>query len=303
MYRSTSIGILSLTSDGGVIDTIEALAGFGAVSIQQVARSVAIQPDGKILVGGSEQNVRTGADFVVMRFTGPDLTLDPTLSVSPGGHLFMSAMSGMAMYDLGGNDQLFGIASQPPYGQIVAVGLSDAGGTNDFAFLRANSDGSLDRSFNASGTPGVLLVPLAGNEGAAGAAVGPNGRILAVGTDNINDAAAVRVIGTVERPRDLSVGGSPTGTAGVVPPDGAGGYAAASSWTTSAVFGGFAGDVRTATCGRRPATSTGTGSRTRCWSPGRGRRLRWPSSAARTGAPSSRRPTRSEMPTSRSVGS
>src|SRR5205823_10801526 len=71
-----------------------------------------IQPDGKILVGGSTGDF---ADFKLSRFNA-DGTVDGTFS------------GGFVTTDFGGNDEITGLALQSD-GKIVAVGYSHVGGS------------------------------------------------------------------------------------------------------------------------------------------------------------------------------
>jgi hypothetical protein len=109
----------------------------------------------------------------------------------------------------------------------------------------ADGKTALDPSF---GTGGKVQVDFGGDDKAEAVAVSSTGRIAVAGSSGTGSFAVARVIGTVERPRDLSVGGSATGNARLFTPVTAGQYANPPKATTPAsVFGGFAGDVRTAT--------------------------------------------------------
>jgi uncharacterized delta-60 repeat protein len=72
-------------------------------------------------------------------------------------------------------------------GKIVAAGLAGNGANNDFAIARYNTNGSLDTTFNLSGT---IRTPIgSSNESAFGIAIQPNGRILAFGSADMGAAA------------------------------------------------------------------------------------------------------------------
>ncbi|MGH2732265.1 MAG: delta-60 repeat domain-containing protein, partial [Actinomycetota bacterium] len=112
----------SFSGDGMVIMT----AG-GA----EAARSIALQPDGRIVAAGESFN-GVDRDFALARYN-PDGSLDPTF----GGDGIVTTAVGV------GDDRVFALALQPD-GRIVAAGESFNGVDRDFALARYNPDGSLD---------------------------------------------------------------------------------------------------------------------------------------------------------------
>jgi uncharacterized delta-60 repeat protein len=102
--------------------------------------SVAVQPNGGIVVGGvASYRYRTEADFMVLRLR-PNGTLDHTFS-----------RDGKQSVNFAGRryDDLYGIDLQPN-GRIVAAGLSAVGFRRDdprMAVLRLTRTGRLDRRF------------------------------------------------------------------------------------------------------------------------------------------------------------
>ncbi len=102
--------------------------------------SVAVQPNGRIVVGGvASYRYRTEADFMVLRLR-PNGTLDRTFS-----------RDGKQSVNFAGRryDDLYGLDVQPD-GRIVAAGLSAVGFRRDdprMAVLRLTSSGRLDRRF------------------------------------------------------------------------------------------------------------------------------------------------------------
>lgn len=108
------------------------------------ASSVAIQPDGKIVVAGNSKNQNDDTDFAVIRYKS-DGNLDNTFNgtgvvTTPIGNSFDFAKS---------------VAIQPD-GKIVVVGSSDNGidyfgNGHDFAIVRYKSNGQLDETFNGTG--------------------------------------------------------------------------------------------------------------------------------------------------------
>ena len=106
-----------------------------------VARAVAIQPDGKIVVGGHAGSEGTG-DFALARYNS-----NGTLDTSFG-------TAGKVTTDLSGGlgDGIRGMAILPD-GKILAVG---AAGPAD-GLARYNQDGSLDASFGVDGKAVVKI--------------------------------------------------------------------------------------------------------------------------------------------------
>lgn len=116
---------------------------------------------------------------------------------------------------------VYAIAVQPD-GKIVAAGSasrsqqSGAGSGSEFALARYNADGSLDTSFSGDGK--VTKDIAGGQDYAYGVVVQPDGKIVAVGSANVN-AASFYTRFTLVR---FNFDGSPDsgfGTAGVVSTD------------------------------------------------------------------------------------
>ena len=104
--------------------------------------SLALQPDGKIVVGGGTPNPifgETSPDFALARLT-PSGALDPT---------FGSGGTVRTDFDTG-RDLVTSVLVQPD-GKIVAGGAAAIGFSfSDFALARYTSDGSLDPTFGVS---------------------------------------------------------------------------------------------------------------------------------------------------------
>ena len=151
-------------------------------STSDVARAVAIQSDGKIVVAGYSHN---GADndFAVVRYTA-DGVLDTG---------FGTTSSGIVITDIGSNpDAAHSVAIQSD-GKIVAAGSSSDGTDHDFAVVRYTAAGALDTSF---GTGGKVTTAVGSNPDIALAvAIQSDGKIVAAGYSNNgtdNDFAVVR---------------------------------------------------------------------------------------------------------------
>ncbi len=105
-------------------------------------KTLAIQPDGKIIVGGTSQFAATGRDFTLVRYNSNG-SLDPTFG---GGGIVQTSFDNSTQ-----NEFLQSIALDSN-GRIVAAGYADtATAEQSFALARYNSDGSLDPSFSDDG--------------------------------------------------------------------------------------------------------------------------------------------------------
>jgi uncharacterized delta-60 repeat protein len=197
----------------GVLD-----AGFGTngvvrtrIGYSSSASSVAVQPDGMIVLAGSGGESYPG-EFALARYT-PDGGLDAgfgssgvltgpagtgsAVALQPDGKILAAgAVSGamaLARYKPDGSpDAAFGSAGAvrtevgsvagakalalQPDGKIVLAGYGGGGGV--FALARQQPDGSLDTSFGSDGT---VTTAVGWSGTATGVALQPNGRILAGG--------------------------------------------------------------------------------------------------------------------------
>ena len=137
----------SFGSDGQVITDLGGLAS---------GHSLAIQPDGKIIVTGMNN-----FNFALTRYNS-DGSLDPSFG-----------SEGKVITDLGGNEGSDSVALQPD-GKIVVAGVS----SGNFAIVRYNSDGSLDPSF---GSEGKVIIDFGSNESGGNIAIQPDGKIVMAG--------------------------------------------------------------------------------------------------------------------------
>ncbi len=130
-------------SDGTVDTTFGtdgfALTGFDNGVGNDVANSVALQADGKIIVAGSSSNNGQGSTFAVARYD-TDGTLDTTFGTKG---TVRTQVNGI----YGNNDAGSAVAVQRD-GKIVVAGTSNG----SFALARYNSDGTLDNTFGSGGT-------------------------------------------------------------------------------------------------------------------------------------------------------
>jgi uncharacterized delta-60 repeat protein len=148
--------------DAGVVTT--PIAGGG-----DEARSVAIQEDGRIVVGGTD----SGQRFAVVRYR-PDGVLDTSFG---GDGIVRTNFTP-------GDDVAWDVAIQPD-GKIVAVGAAGFGQTG-FQLARYRRDGTLDPTF---GDDGMVVTRYSGAN-ARTLALQPNGRIVVAGYNKTGFAMA-----------------------------------------------------------------------------------------------------------------
>ena len=143
---------------------------------EDIAESVAVQSDGKIVVVG-----RSFGEFVVVRYNS-DGSLDNTF----GGDGIVTTILGVSA-----NAKSVVIHN----GKIIVAGDSSQIGSRDFSVARYLEDGSLDTTF---GTGGIVTTDIGNNtpESAFSVAVQSDGRIIVVGETNqvdfVWDFAVVR---------------------------------------------------------------------------------------------------------------
>lgn len=151
---------------GGVVNT--------EVSFFSSAAAVLIQPDGKILIGGT---YHTG-DFaniyhmVVARYL-PNGLPDNTFGTN-----------GLAMPEPGFSEELTDMVLQPDGKIVVGGGISDdiSMGLQSFMLARFNSNGSLDQSF---GTAGITATPINTTSEITDIALQADGKIIAAGRSGL----------------------------------------------------------------------------------------------------------------------
>jgi uncharacterized delta-60 repeat protein len=164
--------------DGSVLTDF---LGDGSTGDQAFA--IAVQADGKIVVGGSTTAGAGGA--LILRYTSEGV-LDPGFGT--GGMVFTEiAQDGVRVEDL----------VLQPDGKIVAVVAVPGGEFGDppfsaFLLMRFNADGTPDPGFGAGGTS---TAPLGNPATAAAGALQPDGRLVVAGTvvvDGVGHLAVAR---------------------------------------------------------------------------------------------------------------
>ncbi len=141
-FSNTKFCVARYHSDG-VLDASFGTAGVVLLQIGSVddqVRSIAIQPDGRIIVAGSSDN-GNDLDFAMVRLM-PDGSLDNSFSVN-----------GMVTTAIGNDFDSGSSVLIQPDGKIVVAGSSYGTGAepNKIAIVRYNSNGLLDNSFSADG--------------------------------------------------------------------------------------------------------------------------------------------------------
>lgn len=137
------------------------------------ATAVALQSDGKIVVGGQAVSVVTFNDFGLVRYNGNG-SLDT--SFGSGGKV----TTDFFIFDII-NDLFI-----QPDGKIVAGGTTLSGNV-DFALARYNSDGTLDPAFGSGGKVVTDLFSQSGDSPNA-LALQPDGKIVAAGSTIVGPA-------------------------------------------------------------------------------------------------------------------
>ncbi|WP_395701057.1 DUF4214 domain-containing protein [Aquabacterium sp.] len=171
------------TPDSSFSDDGLALIAFGGDYSTGTGYSVAIQPDGKILVVGSGGPANAGSDFAVCRFNRDG---SPDASFSGDGKLTT---------DFGGGlDQATCVAIQSD-GKIVVGGVSRDAKSENMAIARYLPNGSLDTTFSGDGK---LTIDFQGSTDSISAiTVLDNGKILLAGCaaelGSFTDFALVRL--------------------------------------------------------------------------------------------------------------
>ena len=175
--RTVSVFALALYDSSGGLDRSFGNSGkatFEFLGQGDYARTVALQPDGKIVVGGTVTSNHTGVSGLVR--LNDDGSLDS--SFGAGGRVTTDFIS------------LFETLGLQPDGKILVAG---GGGYVDrvkgplagFALTRFNADGSVDTGF---GSDGKVVTALSGRgDWVVSVRIQPNGRILAAGPSWIPD--------------------------------------------------------------------------------------------------------------------
>lgn len=156
-------------NSNGTLDTTFNSSGIVTIAIRSDnrARSLTLQPDGKIVVAGAF-NTGTQYVFALTRYNSNG-SLDTTFNTT-----------GIVSTAIGYNDEAYSVVMQSD-GKIVTVGYSHNGTQNVFALTRHNANGSLDTTFNATG---IVTTLIGTSDGANSVSIQPDGKIVAAGASS-----------------------------------------------------------------------------------------------------------------------
>jgi uncharacterized delta-60 repeat protein len=169
--RTSSAFALARYNTNGVLDPTFGNGGIVTYFIgtqSDVLNTILVQPDGKIIGGGSTQ-AGTNFDFALMRFS-EDGSLDPDFGVS-----------GITINDFGGTDILYSLQFQNEY--LIGAGSTSLSSASDFMISRYDSLGNFDALFNMQGFNQTHFT--SGSSGATDIAYLQPDKILACGTVSV----------------------------------------------------------------------------------------------------------------------
>ena len=156
---SAAVGDLDTSFDAdGKLNT-----AIGALS--SIAKSVALQSDGKIVVAGYAYD--GSFDFAVVRYN-TDGSLDTSFDTD-----------GKVTTDIGGSTDVANSIAVQSDGKIVVAGYAYISNNIDFAVVRYNTDGSLDSSFDTDGKVTTAIGSL--EDAAKSVALQSDGKIVVAG--------------------------------------------------------------------------------------------------------------------------
>jgi len=186
----------------GTLDTTFGSAGTGKVTTpfyvgqSALARAVALQADGKIMVMGYASASPGNDNFAIARYN-TNGTLDTSFNFQFICIIGIPCNGLIAIDFNGGSDRAEAMVMQPD-GKIVVAGSALNGTNNDFGLARLYSNGSLDVSFGSPGT-GKVTTPfyLGQHDQALAMVLQSNGKIVLAGSarassSGFNDFALAR---------------------------------------------------------------------------------------------------------------
>lgn len=174
-YNATDFGIVRLNSNGSLDNSFN---GNGKViinvsGINDLPHSLALQPDGKILLAGWSRSFATNLYFFSIVRLNSNGTLDSSFNGN-GKKTFNAGLSKSLAYS---------VAIQPDY-KILVGGFAYDSSTSRFAVVRLNTNGSFDSSFDGDGK---ALVQVGVRGGAYSMMLQPNGKIVMAGPARLCD--------------------------------------------------------------------------------------------------------------------
>ncbi|HRI62290.1 MAG TPA: T9SS type A sorting domain-containing protein, partial [Saprospiraceae bacterium] len=167
-----NLAVLRLNSDGSP-DTEFGINGKYKTSLLNNCRAIAIQPDGKILVAGSD-----GSQAVYVARLLSNGTPDTGFGINGVSGVLISSF-GVGIYAM----------LLQPNGRIVIGGYTYNGTTvkDEFLLVRFNSVGTVDGSFGTGGIVKTSFGSSVDDVWAIGLDLQPDGKILATGFAQINN--------------------------------------------------------------------------------------------------------------------
>jgi uncharacterized delta-60 repeat protein len=144
-------------------------------------KAVAVQPDGKIVAGGSAVTAM-GTSFALARYQS-----NGSLDESFDG-------DGKVVTDFGGTFSAISDIVIQTTGKIIAVGKALGKNLNGFVLARYKKDGSLDPAFDFDGKKITEFETAASGTGATAAALETDGRLIVAGTISTTASAIVRYL-------------------------------------------------------------------------------------------------------------
>ncbi|MBS7539274.1 hypothetical protein [Ancylobacter lacus] len=168
-------------ADGGKDGTPDGVVSESLGDGNDVARAVALDKKGRIVIAGTTTAKDGSSNMVLARFRH-DGSLDASFGVDGGGD---GTPDGFVAVDLGkGDDAATSIGLQPD-GKIVVAGYHTDGNSKNIAVVRVLPDGRLDKSFGADGgkdgTPdGVFGISLGDGDDVANSLVIDGSRLIVV---------------------------------------------------------------------------------------------------------------------------
>ena len=175
-------------ADGGNDGTPDGVVNVSLGEGDDIARGIALQPNGKIVVVGDTE--KDGSSNIFVARFNRNGTPDTTFGADGGDD---GTPDGFVSLDLGkGDDRANGVALQAD-GKIVVAGSHHEGGSDNIIVARFLHNGKLDGRFGKSddGTPdGVVSQSLGdGNDVAKAVAIDANHRIVISGMTTAKDGS------------------------------------------------------------------------------------------------------------------
>lgn len=180
--------LIASYSAGGVLEWTKTDIHGSASGVFNAAASIALQPDGKILTGGSFFTNEDGSDVSLVRYN-PDGSYDTSFGVA--GRIVVPSFS---------TEEFINAISIMPDGRIIAAG----GSGPDFLLMRFLANGDPDMSFGKGGRTSVATN---GESQAKGIYLRPNGKILLGGSNFVSEQGLVAVSFNADGSLDTSFSG------------------------------------------------------------------------------------------------